>query len=417
MTSLDSETAEAASLLRQRPFMLFWAARGIASFGGQAQAVTIAWQVYAIARQTHQDIEHAALAVGLVGLASFVPVALLTLPAGEIVDRYDRRLVAAISLAFDAATAAALAILALTHSQALWPIFVAAATFGAARTFLQPATTALAPMLVPRELLPRAIAWSSLAFQTASILGPAAGGLLCAVSPALSFGVSFGCYFVSAIALFLIRGRTRAEAQTGSRWALVKEGLAYVWRSKVVLGAISLDLFAVLLGGAVALLPVFARDVLKIGAEGFGLLRAGPAIGATSMAVVLASRPVRQHAGAVMFGAVAVFGAATIVFALSRSVWLSVAALAVLGAADMISVYIRQTLVQILTPDAMRGRVAAVSTLFVGASNELGEFESGLTARFLGPIGACLFGGIGALAVTGLWLVLFPALRKADRLA
>jgi MFS family permease len=416
MSSLETDKAEAASLLRQRPFMLFWLARVIASFGGQAQAVTIAWQVYAIARAAHQDVEHAAFAVGMVGLAGFLPVALLTLPAGEIVDRYDRRLVAAISLAFDGATAAALALLALNHNQSLWPIFVAAAAFGAARTFLQPATTALGPMLVPRQLLPRAIAWSSLALQIASIVGPAVGGLLCAISPAVSFGVSFGCYLAAAIALFLIQGRTRAQAQPGSRWALVKEGLDYVWRSKVVLGAISLDLFAVLLGGATALLPVFARDVLKVGAEGFGVLRAGPAIGATTMAIFLASRPIRQRAGAVMFSAVAVFGASTIVFALSRSIWLSVAALAVLGAADMISVYIRQTLVQILTPDAMRGRVAAVSTLFVGASNELGEFESGVTARFLGPIGACLFGGIGALVVTGLWLALFPSLRKGDRL-
>jgi hypothetical protein len=232
----------------------------------------------------------------------------------------------------------------------------------------------------------------------------------------LSFAVSFGCYLAAALLLAMIQGRTRAEAQAGSRWALVREGLAYVWRSKLVLGAISLDLFAVLLGGATALLPVFARDVLKVGAQGFGVLRAGPAIGATSMAIFLASRPIRRRAGAVMFSAVAIFGASTIVFALSKSIWLSVAALAVLGAADMISVYIRQTLVQILTPDAMRGRVAAVSTLFVGASNELGEFESGVTARFLGPIGAALFGGIGALVVTGLWLMLFPALRKADRL-
>lgn len=416
MTALELETAEAASLLRQRPFMLFWAARMASSFGAQAQTVTIAWQVYALARQAHQDIEHAAFAVGMVGLAEFLPVSLLTLPAGEMVDRHDRRWIGAVGLACNGAIAGVLALLALTRTQALWPIFAAAAAFGAARTFLQPATTALGPMLVPRSLLPKAIAWSSLALQGASIIGPAIGGLLCAISPALSFAASFGFYLTAALCLMAIRGRTRAAAQAGSRWALVKEGLAYVWRNKLVLGAISLDLFAVLLGGATALLPVYARDVLKVGAQGFGVLRAGPAIGAAGVALLLAARPISRRAGVVMFSAVAVFGAATIVFAISRSIWLSVAALTVLGGADMLSVYIRQTLVQILTPDPMRGRVAAVSTLFVGASNELGEFESGVAARFLGPIGAALFGGIGALVVTGLWAVLFPALRRADRL-
>jgi hypothetical protein len=204
--------------------------------------------------------------------------------------------------------------------------------------------------------------------------------------------------------------------QPGSRWTLIKEGLAYTWRNKIVFGSISLDLFAVLLGGATALLPVFARDVLHVGAEGFGVLRAAPAVGATLVAIFLASHQIRRRAGLLMFGAVAVFGAATIVFGLSQWMWLSVAALAILGGADMVSVYIRQTLVQLVTPDPMRGRVAAVSGLFISASNELGEFESGVAARFLGPVGAAVFGGVGALIVTGAWARMFPELRKADRL-
>jgi hypothetical protein len=225
-----------------------------------------------------------------------------------------------------------------------------------------------------------------------------------------------GLYVCAAALLLLIRTPTRPERQPGSRANLIREGLAYVWRTKVVFGAISLDLAAVLLGGATALLPVFARDVLKAGPDVFGMLRAAPAVGAAIVAVVLARRPIQRYAGRWMFSGVAVFGLATILFALSREIWLSLVALAVLGAADMVSVFIRQTLIQIVTPDPMRGRVAAVSTLFIGASNELGEFESGIAARLLGPVGAALFGGFGALAVTALWARMFPDLRKADRL-
>jgi MFS family permease len=417
MTATTSDpAAQATSLLRQRPFLYFWIARFLGGMAGQAQTITIAWQVYAIARQSH-DVPHAAFAVGMIGLAQFLPVFALTLTAGETADRHDRRLISSLCVLFEVLTAGAFAVLALTGSKALWPIYLTAAAFGAARAFLNPSNTALGPMLVPRSLLPRAIAWNSLAGQTASIVGPAMGGLLCAISPALSFGVSMVLYLVSATALFLIRGNTRPQVQPGSRWALVKEGLGYVWTNKIVFGAISLDLFAVLLGGATALLPVFARDVLNVGAQGFGVLRASTAVGAGSIAILLSIRPIHRKAGVFMFSGVAVFGVATVVFALSKSLALSMAALAVLGGADMLSVYVRGTLEQIVTPDHMRGRVAAVSSLFVGASNELGEFESGVAARILGPIGAALFGGIGALVVTGAWARLFPALRQADRLA
>ena len=286
-----------------------------------------------------------------------------------------------------------------------------------ARAFYNPASTALAPMLVPTPLLPRAIAWNSLSWQSAAIAGPALGGLLCAISPAVSYSVVGVIYLVSIGTLLLVKVPQTHVRQTASRIALAKEGLVYVWRQKIVFGSISLDLVAVLLGGATALLPVFAKDILHVGALGFGQLRSSPAIGATVVALLLAVRPIRKHAGLAMFAGVAVFGAATLVFALSKSMILSMIALALLGAGDMVSVFVRQSLVQIVTPDHMRGRVAAVSTLFIGASNELGEFESGVAARLLGPVGAAVFGGVGALIATGVWAKLFPDLRKADRLA
>jgi MFS family permease len=398
-----------------RDYRLFWAARFAASLGIQAQAVTLGWQVYDVAR-IDRSVPEAALWVGLIGLAQFVPLFLLSLPAGEIVDRRSRRNVMTAALVVEALCAAALAGLALMERPPLLGIFAVAGVFGAARAFIAPSGSALGPMLVPREVLPRAIAANSIAFQFGSIAGPALGGLLIASSTSLSYGVTAGLYVLAAALLLVIRTATTPERQPGSRANLIREGLQYVWRTKIVFGAISLDLAAVLLGGATALLPVFARDVLGAGPDVYGLLRAAPAVGAAVVALTLARRPITRFAGRWMFSAVAVFGLMTIVFALSRQVWLSFAALAVLGAADMVSVFIRQTLIQIVTPDAMRGRVAAVSMLFIGASNELGEFESGIAARLLGPVGAALFGGFGALVVTGLWAKWFPELRRADRL-
>jgi MFS family permease len=396
--------------------MAFWTSRWLGSLAAQAQGVTIALQVYQISRATN-DVRHAAFAVGMIGLAQFAPLFLLAITAGGMADKHDRKLISAICMGLETVSVAALIMISLTGIKALWPIYLVAVGFGASRAFLSPSNTALGPMLVPRDLLPRAIAWNSLAWQTASIFGPALGGLLCGVSLETSYGVSFGLYVAATLCLLMIRGQTRPVAQAGSRWTLAKEGLVYVWTNKIVFGAISLDLFAVLLGGATALLPVFALDVLHVGAPGFGLLRAAPSIGAVGVAVTLSMRPIQHKAGLFMFAGVAVFGAATLVFALSKVMIVSVIALAVLGGADMLSVFVRQTLVQMTTPDHMRGRVAAVSGLFIGASNELGEFESGVAARFLGPIGAAVFGGVGALIVTGLWAKLFPALRKADRLA
>ncbi|MBS0363587.1 MAG: MFS transporter [Proteobacteria bacterium] len=405
----------ARALLKERDYLAFWLSRWTGSFAAQIQSVAMGWQMYAIARKTH-PVDQSAFLVGMIGLAAFLPVFLLTLPAGETADRYDRKKVLLACFAGEIATVLTLAVATWQGWATTQLLLGVAVLFGCARAFFAPANTALGPMLVPRELLPRAIAWNSLAWQTASIIGPAAAGFLVAQSTAAAYFTTFGLYLVSALGVIVIRKNAKPQVNPGSRWQLMKEGLRYVWTQKIVFGAISLDLFAVLLGGVTSLLPSFARDILHIGAQGFGILRSGPAIGATVVALLLAAKPIHRHAGHFMLGGVAVYGLATCVFAESRLLWLSVGALAVLGGADMLSVYVRQTLVQLVTPDAMRGRVAAVSSVFIGASNELGEFESGVVARFLGPIGAALFGGVGAMVVVAAWCGLFPALRKADRL-
>src|SRR5215217_5495054 len=370
------------ALLRQGDFVLFWLSRWTAVLGVQIQSVALGWHIYSIARQT-QDVKQSAFMVSLLGLVSFVPVLLLALPAGETADRYDRRRILKYTYAGEIIIASVLAIMTVTGHASIGLLLFSAALFGVSRAFF----------------------------------GPAIGGILVAISPSLSYGVAAGLYIVAALTILLIRSNTQPQVQPGSRWALMKEGLAYVWNNKIVFGAISLDLAAVILAGATAMLPVYAKDVLHVGPEGFGLLRAAPAIGAAAMAFYLAAAAIRRRAGAIMFVSVAIFAIGTVVFGLSKVMWLSVAALVVLGAADMISVYIRQTLIQLATPDHMRGRVATVSSLFIGASNELGEFRGGVVARFIGPVAAVVWGGVGALVVTAAWAKLFPDLRKADRLA
>ncbi len=409
--------ASARDLLRQRDYVLFWVSRSLGSLGVQIQSVAMGWQVYDLSRQQHLSINQASFNVSLIGLITFTPLFFLALPAGMSADRYDRRRIMQFCYFTELSPSAILSAAELFHFASVPLLLGVAVIFGASRAFFAPALTALGPMLVPRELLPRAIAWNSLAGQFASIAGPAAAGVLIALSPAAAFEGAFGLYLAALIGISQIRGQTRPQAQPGSRLTLVKEGLAYVWSNRIVFGAISLDLAAVILGGATALLPAFARDVLKIGPEGFGLLRSAPAAGAALVALYLSARPIRSAAGLKMFIGVATYALATVVFGVSRTLWLSVGALAMLGAADMMSVFVRQTLVQLVTPDPMRGRVAAVSTLFVSASNELGEFRGGLVARFLGPVNAVVYGGLGALIVTGVWARLFPALRTADRLA
>jgi MFS family permease len=406
----------AQALLKERDYMVFLTTRFFGVLGTVAQSVAMGWQVYDLSR-LERGVAESALYVGLLGLATFLPLFVLTLPAGLVADRYSRRAVVMACFAAEAACAGTLVGATWWGRMSVTVLLGVAFAFGVARAFRAPAGTALGPMLVSAELLPRAIAWNSLVFQLGAISGPALAGVVVGRwSAAGCYAVAFGLYLVPIAGLSTIRRPTRPARGTSSRLEAVREGLSYVWNQKVVLGALSLDLFAVLFGGVTALVPVFARDLLQVGPEGFGLLRSAPAIGAALVALWLASRPIARRAGVAMFAGVAVYGAATVVFGLSKSFVLSLLMLVVLGGADMVSVYVRQTLMQIVTPDDMRGRVASVSFLFIGASNELGEFESGVTARLFGPVAAAVLGGVASLTVTGLWARLFPALRKVDRL-
>jgi len=403
---------------RLRDFRLLWAGRIAAVLAIQIQSSALLWQVYEIARRDH-PIEEASLYLGLVGLAQFIPLLALTLPAGEMADRRDRRLTVALSIAVEGLCAVAFLAMALHGAPPLWGLLAVACLFGACRAFLAPASQAYLPMVVGRAALPRAIAAQSIAFQTGAIAGPALGGVIVGINVPLAYAVALGMFLLAFSAFLLIRTNGRPERVEGAsrRWDAVKEGLKYVWTTRIVLGAISLDLIVVLFAGVALLTPIFARDILHVGPEGFGLLRAAFGVGAFSMALYLARFPIVRHGGKWMFAAVAAFGVCTIVFGLSKVAWISAAALLVGGAADMISVNIRQTLIQLSTPDHMRGRVSSVSMLFIGASNELGEAYSGVMVRLLGAVGAAVFGGAGALAATGVWAKLFPGLRKADRLS
>jgi MFS family permease len=394
-------------------FRYYWLARLTATIGQMAMVIVIGWQVYDIARET-MGLKEAALRLGIIGLVQFVPLFLLTLVTGWAADRVDRRWIARASVALELGCAVALALFAWTHTTTLVGLYSIAALLGVARAFAGPALGALAPNLVPRKILPRAIALSSIAWQTGAILGPAFGGYLYAAAPYAPYAASALLFAISLAGLLAIGPVERSKLARGvNPWAQMVEGLRYVRHNKLVLGAISLDLFAVLLGGATAMLPVFARDVLHAGPEGLGHLRAAPAVGATLTALFFSVRPLKHNVGLKMLAAVGVFGAATIVFGFSRFMPLSLACLALLGAADMFSVYVRQSLIQLYTPDQMRGRVGAVSSLFISASNELGEAESGFLGALIGPVPAVIAGGVGALAVVFLWSWWFPELRLA----
>jgi MFS family permease len=394
-------------------FRYYWLARLTATIGQMAMVIVIGWQVYDIARET-MGLKEAALRLGIIGLVQFVPLFLLTLVTGWAADRVDRRWIARASVALELGCAVALALFAWTHTTTLVGLYSIAALLGVARAFAGPALGALAPNLVPRKILPRAIALSSIAWQTGAILGPAFGGYLYAAAPYAPYAASALLFAISLAGLLAIGPVERSKIARGvNPWAQMVEGLRYVRHNKLVLGAISLDLFAVLLGGATAMLPVFARDVLHAGPEGLGHLRAAPAVGATLTALFFSVRPLKHNVGLKMLAAVGVFGAATIVFGFSRFMPLSLTCLALLGAADMFSVYVRQSLIQLYTPDQMRGRVGAVSSLFISASNELGEAESGFLGALIGPVPAVIAGGVGALAVVFLWSWWFPELRLA----
>lgn len=376
----------------------------------QVLSVAIGWRVYEITRNP--------LSLGLVGLCQFVPMFALTLPGGDLADRGDPRRVLSLSLIAEAVCGALLLAISVGEAHHVWAYYAVLVAVGAARGMAGASSQALVPFLVPPERLPRAIALSSSTFQAAVIAGPALGGLLYAIGASVAFGAASVCFLLAGIGVEILAGRRRDAAPVAetAAYARIAEGVRYVRARPIILGAISLDLFAVLLGGATALLPIYARDILHVGPVGLGLLRSAPALGATATAIALARRPLMRHAGSRMFATVAIFGVATVVFGLSRNFPLTLAALAVLGAADMVSVYIRHALVQFGTPDAMRGRVSAVNVLFIGASNELGEFESGVTAALFGTVPAVVIGGVGTLVVVALWMRLFPPLRRIDRL-
>jgi MFS family permease len=399
--------------LRIASFRYYWLARLTSTIAQMAMVIVIGWQVYDIARHT-MGLKEAALRLGLIGLVQFIPLFALTLITGWTADRVDRRWIARAAVALELGCAAALAWFSWSHTTTLEILYVVAALLGVARAFAGPALGALAPNLVPREILPRAIALSSIAWQSGAIAGPALGGYLYAWAPFAPYATSTILFGISLAGLLLIGPVARTRIDRGPNpWAQMVDGLRYVRRNRLVLGAISLDLFAVLLGGATAMLPVFARDVLHAGPEGLGHLRAAPAIGATLTAAFFSIRPLKHQVGLKMLVAVGVFGAATVIFGFSRSMPLSLFCLALLGSADMFSVYVRQSLIQLYTPDAMRGRVGAVSSLFISASNELGEAESGFLGALIGPVPAVIAGGVGAIAVVLLWSWWFPELRLA----
>ena len=398
--------------LRIAGFRAFWLARLATTIAQMAMVIVIGWQVYDIARET-MSIREASFQLGLIGLVQFVPLFLLTPISGWAADRLDRRHIARAVLLLEMLCALILFVATWRGFVSLPILFGVAALLGVARAFAGAAFSALAPNLVPRELLPRAIALSSTAWQTGAIAGPAIGGILYDVTAFLPYAVSTILFAFSLLCLFTVGPIKQTVLRPGSPFRQMIEGLAYVRRNRLVFGAITLDLFAVLLGGVTAMLPVYARDILHVGANGLGPLRAAPAVGATLTAIFFSFRPLKTDVGVKMLGAVVLFGAATAVFGFSTSFLLSLAMLTVLGAADMFSVYIRQSLIQLHTPDDMRGRVGAVSTLAISASNELGETRSGFTAAVLGPVAATVGGGLAAIAVTLLWAGLFPELRRA----
>jgi len=397
-----------SDLLAQRQFVRFMLARIAGTTANQMLMVAVAWQMY--------DITSSAWDLGLVGLFQFLPALLMTMPAGHVADRVHRGRIFAACMLTQAMVA--LALLAATQGGFATRelILSVSVVLGVARAFQNPAQQALGPMLVPQQLLQRAIALSASGMQAAIICGPALGGVLYATGATTVYVCAAVLLALSCALTLTVRYQQRKSAAAAT-WRTVFAGVAFVWQRKVLLGATSLDLFAVLLGGATALLPIYARDILDTGPVGLGLLRAAPAAGALTMSLALTHWPLQRHVGHRLLAAVALFGVATVVFGVSTSSGLSLLALAITGAADNISVVTRQTLVQLETPDEMRGRVAAVNAIFIGASNQLGEFESGATAALFGPVGSVVLGGIGTVLVAAAWLRLFPDLAQRDRMA
>lgn len=408
MTSLRASAETNA--LRHPKFVLYWIAIGCTSFAVQIMSVSVGWEIY--------DITRDPLYLGYVGLVQFLPPLLLVLVTGLVADRFNRRLIMAACLALEALCALGLLLFTLSHPTNVTPVFGILALLGVGRAFMNPASDALAPNLVPKEAIAHAISLTTMIWQTANIAGPVAGGLLYGIGGPVAYGVALALVAIAA-SLVIAMGRVPQQREEGKEETTLGSlfaGFAFIRREKLVLGAISLDLFAVLLGGAVALLPVYARDILDVGPWGLGLLRAAPGVGAVTMALYLARYGIKDHAGRILFIFVALFGFFTMVFGLSTSVPLSIGALVLMGACDMVSVYIRETLLQLWTPDEVRGRVNAVNRVFIGASNELGEFRAGTVARLIGAVAAVALGGAGTMGVAFFWSRWFPELRTARRL-
>jgi MFS family permease len=394
-------------------YRAFWFARLTVMLALYCMMLIIAWQAYNIARET-MSVEASAFRLGLLGLIQFIPRFFLTPAAGWVADNMSRRNVGILSTALQAGIAAALAILTATDSQSLMALYAVSFALGVVRTFMAPALSALAPNLVPIASLPTAIALSSIAWQAGMLVGPAMAGPLYLVDHALHYWVSAGLYTATAVLLMTISHVARPKQQKTVRpMRQIQEGWQFVWQSKLIFGTISLDLFAVLLAGATALIPVYARDILQVGEEGLSILAAAPAVGAGAIAILFSFRPINTNVGNKMLGSVFIFGLATIIFGLSTSFILSIGCLIIVGGADMFSVYVRQSLIQLHTPYAMRGRVSAVSLLTISASNELGEAESGFLAGLVGPVIAVVAGGAGAILVTAAWARLFPEIGAA----
>jgi MFS family permease len=421
MSDADQQGTSATVAWQSREFRFYSAARLAGIMGAEAQSVGVAWQVY--------QITHSALALGYTGLALFAPGLFFVLPAGHLADLYDRRTIILICYSVQALATAALLYLAMHGTRNIWLIYAILFVIGAGRCFSGPAASALVPTLVPREHFVNAVTWGATIFQIANATGPMFGGLLFTISLTHIFGGRFASlngaplvysFTLLGLLIFLsffsvLKPRASAEKK-GFTIDTMLAGLRYVLSTRLLLGSISLDLFAVLLGGAASLMPIFAVDVLHSGANGLGLLRAMPSLGALAVSLTLLVVPIKRHAGNTMLVCVGLFGAATVVFGLSRSFLLTCIALVIIGVTDMASVVVRSSILQLATPPEMRGRVSSINWLFIGASNEFGEYESGLTAHWWGAVRAVVIGGIASMAVTGLWSVFFPALRHADTL-
>jgi MFS family permease len=402
--------ADSRAAFRYADYKRYLLARLLTTLSSEMQSVAVGWQIY--------SITHRALDLGLAGLAQFLPAMCLFLLAGHVSDRVPRKLILLTCVASFSVCSGLLLLFAFRHITSPYPIYAVLLLNGTVRAFNAPAAQSFLPLIVPREVFANAVTWNSSVFQVSTIAGPMVGGLLYGVSgsPKLVYGSAMAAYLAGAWALSRVHRPVVAPDEATEPARMVLAGMRYIWQNKLVLGAISLDLFAVLLGGAVALLPVYAREILKVGAPGLGLMRSAPGIGAVLTSVTIAHWPLRRKAGLAMFWCVFGFGLFTVVFGLSRNLALSLAMLLLLGATDTVSVIVRSTMIQLSTPDRMRGRVSAVNMVFIGASNEVGQFESGLTAHWFGTVPAVVMGGIGTIAIVCLWTCLFPSLRRLDRL-